>query len=252
MTTAKTALLGVGVCVAALAWAAPAAADPTATDKPAPSAVVPGRSAAPNAAGAKDLEELLQGLSAEDVEKLINSAVASRLKMERQQAAEEIREGLLYEPDDIDAAIKILNDAPKNTQKDNIDRIMRALAKVDLRLGQASKLMADKKYAEAAELTRKELNVQEATYVNAARYTLYARALAAAGKGYEAVEAYQHLLVNMPDRVSFAAAAALDSARIFEQLGRFTYAGEMYQYAITNYGLTLDKEALEEISKRLE
>lgn len=240
----------IAAIAAVLGLSATAWAEPTAAGRPA------GAGAAAKAAdansGVKDIEELLAGLKAEDIEKLISSAIESRLKMERQQATEEIREGLLYEPDDIDAAVKMLENSPKNTQKDNIERIMKALMKVDLRLGQVGKLMDAKKFAEAAEAVKKELNLQEATYINAARYTLYAKALAAAGRGYEAVEAYQFLLVNMPDRVSFAAAAALDSARIFEQLNRFTYAGEMYAYAVKNYGLTLDKEALEEITKKLE
>ena len=202
-------------------------------------------------AAGDDLEELLKDLSPEDVERIIQTAIEARLKLERQQVAGEIKEGLLYEPDDIDAAIKLLGDKPKNTQADNIDRSIRAFAKVDLHLGKAYKLLKAKKYAEAAQAIEKDLNVQEATYLNAARYTLYARALAAADKGYDAVEAYQEILVNMPDRISFAAQAALDSAAIYEKLQRFTYAAQMYRYAVTNYGLTLEKAQLDRITERL-
>ena len=199
-----------------------------------------------------DLAELLRELSPEDVEKLIRTAVQSRLKVERQQAAEEMKEDLLADPEDVEAATKILEDKPKNTQKDNIDRILRAFAKVDLRIGKAYRLLEAKKYTEAAEAVKKYLNVQEATYRNAARYTVYARALAAAGKRYDAVDAYQKILVVMADRVSFAAAAALESARIYEELKRFTYATQMYAYAVTNYGLTLDAEALDTIEKKVD
>lgn len=203
------------------------------------------------ATGASDLEELLKGLSPDEVEKLIQTAIEARLRTERQQVAEEIREGLLYDPQDTGKAVKILEDRPANTQKDNIDRVIRAFAAVDLHLAKALKLLEAKKHAEAADAIKKDLNVQEATYLNAARYTVYARALAAGGKGYDAVEAYQQILVAMPDRVSFAAAAALDSARIYEQLQRFGYAGQMYKYAVANYGLTLDKAELEAIYGKL-
>ena len=198
-----------------------------------------------------DLEKLLAGLSPEAIEELIKTAVQSRLKVERQQAAEEMKEDLLLDPEDIDQAVKILDDKPKNTQKDNIDRILRAFAKVDPRFGKACELLAAKKYAEAEKAIEKDLNVQEATYRNAGRYTLYARALAAQGKGYDAVDAYQRILVGMADRISFAAAAALDSARIYEELDRFTYAAQMYSYAVTNYGLTLDDEALKLIDDKV-
>ena len=168
------------------------------------------------------------------------------------QVAEEIKQDLLNDPDDIDAAVRLLNSKPKDTQADNIERILKAFATVDLRMGKAHKLLADKQYAEAAEAVEKDLNVQEATYRNAARYTLYARALYADGKGYDAVEAYQKILVVMADRISFAADAAMQSAQIYEGLDRFTYAAEMYSYAVNNYGLTLDDEALDLIEKKVE
>ncbi|HUS92882.1 MAG TPA: hypothetical protein VM695_13570 [Phycisphaerae bacterium] len=198
-----------------------------------------------------DLEKLLSNLSPEEVEQLIRTAVQSRLKVERQQVAEEIKEDLLSDPDDIDAAVKVLEDNPKNTQTDNIDRILRALAQVDLRIGQAWKLLGEKKYEEAAKAVEKDLNVQEATYRSAARYTLYARALDGQGKGYDAAEAYQKVLVLMADRISFAAAAAMESARLYEAMDRFTYAAEMYTYAVSNYGLTLDEPALKLIEQKV-
>jgi len=204
-----------------------------------------------NTAAADDLEKLLSTLSPEEVDKLIRTAVESRLKVEREQVAEEIKEDLLADPDDIDAAVKDLQDKPKNTQADNVARILRAFARVDLRMGKAWKLLNAKKHAEAAEAIEKDLNVQEATYRNAARYTLYARALEAQDKGYDAAEAYQKVLVVMADRISFAAAAAMESARIYDKLERFTYAAEMYSYAVSNYGLALDDEALKLIEKKV-
>lgn len=253
-------LITIAILTAAFAlWTVPGAAvlaDPTATpatvERAAGGAALPAVGD-PNAGAVNDdLERLLEGLSPADVQQLVRKAIQARLEVERQQVAGEIKEGLLYEPDDIDAACKILKDKPANTQKDNIDRILRAFAKVDLRFGKAHKLLEARKYPQAAEAIKRDLNVQDATYLNAARYTVYARALAAADKGYDAVEAYQDLLVNMPDRISFAAAAALHSARIYENLKRFKYAGDMYRYAVLNYGLTLDAGELDAISKRLE
>jgi tetratricopeptide (TPR) repeat protein len=202
-------------------------------------------------AAADDLAKLLENMSTEDIQKLIKTAIVSRLTVERAQAAEEIKGDLLSEPDDIDKAIKIIEAKPTNTQKDNIDRILRGYAVVDLRLGRAAKLLADKKYAEAAETIKKDLNVQEATYRNAARYMVYGRALAAAGKSYDAVDAYQNILVSMADRISFAAAAAMESARIYDERQRFTYAAQMYDYAMRNYGLTLDDDTLDKVAAKL-
>jgi len=206
----------------------------------------------PDAGAAEDdLDKLLEDLSPEDVQKLIQGAVQARLKVERQQVIEEMREDLLNDDKDVDAAAKILQASPKNTQRDNIDRIIRAFARVNDRFRKAHELLKAGKHAEAAKTISKDLNVQEATYLNAARYTLYARALAAQGKGYDTVDAYQKILVVMADRISFAADAALESARTYEKMNRFTYAMEMYDYAVTNYGLTLDAEAIKEIDKNV-
>jgi tetratricopeptide (TPR) repeat protein len=198
-----------------------------------------------------ELEKLLNELSPEEIQKLVQQAVQARLEVERRQVIEEMREDLLNDDNDVDAAAKMLENQPKNTQRDNIDRIVRAFSQVNARFRKAHELLTAKKHDEAAETIKKDLNVQEATYLNAARYTLYARALAAEGKSYDAVDAYQKVLVVMADRISFAADAAMESARIYEKMGRFTYAMQMYEYAVTNYGLTLDSEALKEVDGKV-
>jgi tetratricopeptide (TPR) repeat protein len=251
-------VIGVVVLLAAPLAVEAAPGEPGDADSSAPAATrpagpldVPTGAADANAAAEDDLAKLLRELSPEDVQKLIRSAVESRLKVERQQAAEEIKEDLLADPADVAAAVKLLDAGPKNTQKDNIDRILRAMGKVDLHVGKAMELLEAKKYPEAVQAIEKDLNVQEATYRNAARYTLYARAMAAQGKGYEAAEAFQKVLVVMGDKISFAAAAAMESARIYEELQRFTYAAQMYAFAVRNYGLTLDADALDTIDKKM-
>ena len=115
---------------------------------------------------------------------------------------------------------------------------------VDWRFGKAVKLLGEGKSAESAKTVEKDLNVQEATYRSAARYTVYARALAAEGKGQEAVDAYGKIMGVMGDRISFAAAAAIESAKLYEKMDRFSYAAQMYAFAVENYGLTLDKKIL--------
>jgi tetratricopeptide (TPR) repeat protein len=245
-------LAGVILAASLTAWAAdeaatggaPAATTPARADA---NGAAPGAGALDNSAG-DDLEKLLKDLSPSEVQDLIKTAVKSRLEVERKQVVEEIKEDLLLDPADIVKATTILTSGPKNTQKDNIDRMIKALAVADYRFGKAVKLLAEGKAEDAGKAIEKDLNVQEATYRNAARYTLYARALAAQDKLTDAVDAYQKVMVVMGDRISFAAAAAIESAALYEKMQRFSYAAQMYAYAVDNYGLTLDEEVLKMIS----
>jgi tetratricopeptide (TPR) repeat protein len=230
------------------AWAAEApgaAGEPAATAPARADANGPATGAGALDSGAgDDLKELLKGMTDDEVQNLIKTAVKSRLEVERKQVVAEIKEDLLLDTADIAKAATILASDPKNTQKDNIDRIIKALAVADSRFGKAVKLLAEGKAEDAAKTVEKDLNVQEATYRNAARYTLYARALAAQDKLLDAAEAYQKVMVVMGDRISFAAAAAIESAALYEKMQRFSYAAQMYAYAVDNYGLTLDDEVL--------
>jgi tetratricopeptide (TPR) repeat protein len=245
-------LAGVILAASLPAWAADEAATGGAPAATAPAradanGAAPGAGALDNSAG-DDLEKLLKDLSPSEVQDLIKTAVKSRLEVERKQVVEEIKEDLLLDPADIVKATTILTSGPKNTQKDNIDRMIKALAVADYRFGKAVKLLAEGKAEDAGKTIEKDLNVQEATYRNAARYTLYARALAAQDKLTDAVDAYQKVMVVMGDRISFAAAAAIESAALYEKMQRFSYAAQMYAYAVDNYGLTLDEEVLKMIS----
>jgi tetratricopeptide (TPR) repeat protein len=254
---AALAVLAVLVLAASLpAWAADEAAaggEPAATaTAPADANAAAGASAALDNGAGEDLEKLLKGMSDDEVRDLIKTAVKSRLEVERKQVIEEIKEDLLLDPADIAKAVTILTSDAKNTQKDNIDRIIKALAVADYRFGKAVKLLADGKAEDAAKAIEKDLNVQEATYRNAARYTLYARTLAAQDKLADATDAYQKVMVVMGDRISLAAAAAIESAALFEKMQRFSYAAQMYAYAVANYGLTLDDEVLDTIKSKTE
>jgi len=187
-----------------------------------------------------------------EMEKLIREAVAKRLTVERQQVASEIRENLLYEEDDIAAAMKLLNDNPANTQTDNIRRICRAFARVDDLFAEAYGLYEAGKFDEAAEKLGKLIDLEQHTYLSAATVYLCGSALAGAGKTYQATDRYEDLLFEMPDRASFAAAACAEAAEAYEKMGRYLYAMQMYSACLMNYALTLPKEQVEQISEKVD
>ncbi len=91
-----------------------------------------------------ELDALLNSMTPEQLTELMKAAMVLRLEQERAQVAAEIKGGLLYEPKDIAAAIKILKTDPANTQDDNIERICKALAKVDMLFGKAYRQMLKK------------------------------------------------------------------------------------------------------------
>ena len=208
---------------------------------------------APAAAPATAVE-ILDGISPEDLQKLIHKAIQARLKMERDQVSAEIRRGLLYDGQDIDAAIAMLNSNPANTQKDNIDRMLRAFAKVDVRFAKAYRLFTAGKGAEAAEAAKRTIKAhsQESTYFSAAKHYLLAESLLKADKPDDAIDAYNEILTLMPDRISFAAASASNAAATYEKLGRFRLAMEMYSYCMRNYGLTMDDASLNVVAAKID
>lgn len=244
-----TTNIAVLACVGGLILACPQAVwaetDPHTTHEPAPAAAV-----APDAAAT----DILDGMDPEELQKLIQQAIQARLKMERNQVSAEIRRGLLYDGDDIDAAVALLNRNPANTQKDNIDRILRAFARVDVRFAKAYRLFDSDKGAEAAAATKRTIKAQsqESTYFSAAKHYLLAESLIKAGKLYDGVDTYTEILTLMPDRISFAAASAAKAAAAYEKLGRFRLALEMYTYCLRNYGLTMDDASLNAVAAKIE
>ena len=149
---------------------------PEATPKPAEAADADAEAAH------DDLADLLKEFTPEQLAELVKRAAANRLTLERRQVAMEIDQGILYEPDDIKAAGKILSDKPANTQKDNIDRICRAFAKVDGRFAKPYKLFAAKKYKEAAEAAGQIVDPTRATYLSAAEHFIQAESLTNLGR----------------------------------------------------------------------
>jgi len=211
----------------------------------------PGSARPGNATPETGAADLLDGMSPENLQELVRRAIQARLATERRQVAAEVRRGLLYDGDDIDKALALLARPMAGAKGGNVERICEALSIVDLRFGKMYKLFSAGKHAEAADVARRHLNTRQSTYLSAARHCVYARSLSAAGRNEDAVEAYRKILEIMPDRISFAAAAALNAARTYEKMSRFLYAAEMYQHWMRNYALTTDERRLTEISRKL-
>jgi tetratricopeptide (TPR) repeat protein len=188
----------------------------------------------------------------EALRELIRGAVQARLRVEREQVAGEVRRGLLYDEEDIDAALALLSEAGAGTQSDNLDRICRALAKVDLRFGRAFEHFQAGRFEDAARDAEPPPGVQEFTYLTAARLYLRAEALARGGDDAKALESWESLLQTMPDRVSFAAEAAIRTGETYEKMGRLQYATEMYQRCVTDYGLSIGEDRLEQLRGKIE
>ena len=147
-----------------------------------------------------ELDALLNSMTPEQLAELMKAAMVLRLEQERAQVAAEIKGGLLYDPKDIAAAVKILKTDAANTQADNIERICKALAKVDPLFGKAYGQMLKKDYKAAAASAAKVVDDQRATYLSAATFYVYAQCLTGDRRGEDAVEVYRQILINMPDR----------------------------------------------------
>lgn len=234
----KTLLIAVSVLsvLAAPAWAQVA-------DEPAPTDnAVPG--------GDDDVGAALEGMSPEELEKLIAEAMVARLRVERQQVIGEIQEELLYEPADVKKATSLMRSKPADTQADNIQRIMKAFAIADPIYKEAYSEYQKGSTEKAIRTIKKTLSADESSYLAAAKLYLLAEAYMKEGKSYDGVETFTEIMVNMPERISFAASASLQAAEGYEKLNRGYYAMQTYAYALKNYGLTLDKKTFDEMQKR--
>jgi len=101
-------------------------------------------------------------------------------------------------------------------------------------------------FSEAAETVKRDISANEATYLAAARQLFYADALREGGEDYPALDAYDALLKNMGERISFASTATLNAASLCRD--RYEYIDAMIYYAraLKDYGLTLTEEEYDE------
>ena len=197
-----------------------------------------------------DLNSALEMTEAQQREQEARSAVL-RFAAERLEVAVEIKGDLLYLKKDIDAATAILEDAPANTQKDNLDRIGRALAKVDARFAKAYGLFGKKQYKEAAEAAKKILDPSRATFLTAATYVLQAESQAQGGDVDGAIDTYGDLVSALPYHMSFASEAGVRVAQLYEKGSRFYYAMHAYNSVLRDYMLVLTAAQQEEFSRKL-
>jgi tetratricopeptide (TPR) repeat protein len=235
---------------------APEATDDAPIGRP---AVVEGDPAGEDGAA---VEDWFSSLPAQEQKELIRKLNRMRLQQERAQVKAAIRGNVLTERKKVIEATELLSKDAADTQTDNIRRILQAFAVVDESFGKAHSLIleardkkgkpAEANYQQAAKILKKSINPQRATYLSAAKHFLYAEALAGSGKEWQAIDAYGDLLVNMPDRVSFAAEAAVQAANVYEEMGRFYYAMQMYQFTLNNYEVTLPDPTVRRMRSRLE
>ncbi len=197
--------------------------------------------------GSDEINSILNDLSPEDIEALVKAAAQRRLLVERQAVAAEISQNLLYDEVEVEKAVAKLQANDKSSKDENIVRICEAYAIVDGRFSGPYNLYKNGKYAEAEKKLKPMLNMEDTTYLSAAMHFIRADSLARAGKYMDAAEAFSDILVNMPDRLSFATSSARKAAEVYEQAGRNYYAMQMYTYCLANYSLTLSRAELDEM-----
>lgn len=188
-------------------------------------------------------------LTPEQLAGFFQEARARRLSMERDQVAAEIREGLLFDPDKVDRAIKELRQGARNTWDDNTERICRAFALVDPRFSKAWQQHREGNSDSAAGAVKAIISERDSSYFAAAKRFCYAEALAATGRHEDAVEAYVELVKAMPDRFSFSALALRRAASAYEKMHRLYNAMALYHAWVESFGL-LDPDAARELADR--
>lgn len=201
--------------------------------------------------GSEDLDRILQELTPEQLDDLVESAARRQLEVERKKVIGEISQSILYDPEDVSRAVEVLQKDVKNTREDNIERICKAYSLVDIRCKGPFALYRKGQYQEAARELEKRLNPEDASYFSAALHYVCADAQIRSGKMWEGVDTYTEVLVNLPDRLSFAAASALKAAETYESMGRGLYAMQMYEYCLNHYALTLSKQQAETVARRI-
>ncbi|MCK5113530.1 MAG: hypothetical protein KAR11_02060 [Phycisphaerae bacterium] len=197
------------------------------------------------------IDDILADLSNEELEAMVQAAIRRRLEVERLQTAAEISQNILYEPERIEKALTLLENVEKSSQSDNISRICKAYAITDARFAEPYELYTKGNYQAAAALLKPMLNPEEETYLSAAMHYVYGVSLIKTDKIWKGTEALTEILVNLPDRISFASEAAFQAAAAYEKMGRKIYAMQMYSYAMQNYSLTMDKKLLDETTTKL-
>jgi len=193
----------------------------------------------------------IQGLSAGQIDSLARDSASARLVRERQDVAEEIAAAGMYDPKRVNVARRILAAGPADTSANNIERITAALAAVDMRMAEVTRLVAAGEHAAAAAAATELIDPEGHRYVDAAARLLQADALRVAGQAGEAAEAYVQLVRAMPEKVSFAATAALRAGDTYERMGRMVHAAQLYAWWVANYSF-LDPARVKRLAAKVE
>jgi hypothetical protein len=260
MRRTNVKFLAAAAIATALAWSASSALAQDRTAKTPPGA---GAAADPNNAATMDL---LNQLSPGELEQLVRKADALRLEDERKKAIHEIEASGVYNDPDKQAAQAILEGKGKGTQQDNIDRIVKAFEKADPQFRRACQLFADGKAADCVKAARQMIKEDDAGFNMAAKRWLLARAQsqlceslknarddkAAKEAHFDAIEAYLDIARLMPERISFASAAAIKAGRGYEDVGRFINATKMYTFALRNYSITMTADEREALIEKID
>jgi hypothetical protein len=214
---------------------------------------------------ADELAPLVEGMTPQKREALVQRALKMRLGAELKLVEAEIRDGLGADDARRAAALKVLADAAPRTAQDAIDLACKAYAAADERFGKAWKLFEQGSFEEAARAMPATGRADDATYLGAARRYLLGmclwkaradllksddpeEAIAARKKVWTAIESWQELVEVAQEKLIFAPAAAIACAEAYERLGRGIYAMGMYSTCLKNYAVVLDKRQIESIS----
>ena len=189
-----------------------------------------------------------ESMTPEELAELIRQARPIRMKNERTAVGREIQDGLLF--DRVDEALQQLQDNPADTPEDNIRRITRAFATVDSRLADPAGKFEQGKFDQAGTGVKAIINPGGTGYLDAAKQMMYADSLTAQRRYSEAVQAYGQIIKEMPDKISFAAMAALRGGEAFEKMHRMKNAVLLYHWWLENYGF-LDPQRAEPLVGRI-
>ena len=189
-------------------------------------------------------EDLMRMLTPQELEALIRQARPAVLARERKAVKREIEDGILFEPSKVDQALERLSADPADTPTDNIARITQAFSLVEPRLADPLAKAAAGDHVAAVTAVEAIINPEGTAYLDAVKLMCLGDALQAAGRNEQAIEAYGRIIGAMPNKVSFAAVAALRAAQTYDRMHRMLPAAKLYEWWLENYGF-LDPEQAE-------
>ncbi len=198
------------------------------------------------------LGDLLATFDARDNGYLQEMIAACLLAHERDEVCAEIAQGLLYDAEQIVRVSDALRQRGEDTIADNIRRICLAYAELEPAFARAHHLMELDEHRLAREEIERIIHPGDHSYFAAAKLYVYARCRRGEGDLVGAIECYGELLTEMPERTSFAAAAASEAGSTYDRCARPVYALHMYRFVLSHYGPILRMPLADTLSRRVE